>query len=209
MLFIMIISKKIYRDYNTLNALAVCGLIFLLINPASIFTAGFQLSFAAVLGIATMGKRISNKIKLIFPIIPENNTKLGLYRGTIRKILNAFSICFSAWFFTAPVLLFNFQECSLFASLINMLVVPFVYIVIQMGVFSCFAGSIFPFISMIINIIAEKIIEIILIIVGFSYSSFYGIIKGNYISAAIWSIFVVAFVIYFFNWEQREISAKV
>ena len=43
------------REYDGLTALGIAEIGLLLVNPLRLFTAGFQLSFAAILGIYLIG----------------------------------------------------------------------------------------------------------------------------------------------------------
>ena len=85
-----------------------------------------------------------------------------------------------------------------------MLAVPFVYIIIQIGVFSSFIGWLFPFVSMLANLLAERMLGFLLKIIHFFYSSLFIVIKGDRFSAAIWGFFAVIFVAFYLNRKETD-----
>ena len=197
-----------YRDYKTLNALGLCGLLFLICDPFSLFTAGFQLSFSAVLGLATLHQWLIKKIDFTRPQTPLDKLKpFKWYHRPARKILTAFSVCLSAWLFTIPPLLFHFREFSPIASLINLFVVPLVYMIIQLGVFSSLIGVFLPFLSLILNLFAERIILFMLSLVHFFHSLFPLSIQGDRIATLLWTAAAAAFISYYLYREHKITEA--
>lgn len=85
------ISKLKYFKFNSINVLFLVGFVYLLFFPSSLFSASFQLSFVAVLGII-----------LALEIFKEHSV-----------IIKIFSASFMATIFTAPVVMYHFGNISL------------------------------------------------------------------------------------------------
>lgn len=205
MLVLLLLSKKVYRDYRVLNALGVTAILFAAADPLAVLTPSFQLSFSAVLGLATLGKWLSVKMDIFSARSPlDRLNKPAWYAPAWKHVSGVFSGCLAAWAFTTPVLLFHFKEVFLLSSLVNVFITPLVSIVTQMGVYSGFISLFFPFLSMIINMICEKMIFLILVTVDFFYSSLFCMIRGDRMAAWLWTAAAAGFTLYYLL-EQQEI----
>lgn len=85
------VSKLKYFKFNSVNVLFLVGYIYLLIFPDSLFSASFQLSFVAVLGII-LGLEIFRQYSTFIKIVATS---------------------FMATLFTAPVVMYHFGNVSL------------------------------------------------------------------------------------------------
>ncbi len=98
------------RASSSLNAIAFSAFILLLINPYNITNIGFQLSYAAVIGIILLYPKIYN----IFDI----KNKL------IDKIWSLTAVSIAAQITTAPLALYYFHQFSNYFILANYLLIP-------------------------------------------------------------------------------------
>lgn len=103
------LARLVHQKYDSLNALAVAVVILLFIHPVSLYTAGFQLSVCAVLGICLLSKKIACGCK-----------KLRLP----RKAGEAAGVTLGAQMGTTPVMLANFGYVSGAGLLLNLLLIP-------------------------------------------------------------------------------------
>ena len=103
---LLLVALNIGRIYNVNNALAFSAMLMVFINPQVLhFDIGFQLSFAALLGLV-----------YFTPMIEP-------YFWWMPGILQPFLLAtLSAQVFTLPILLFYFGAISLIAPIINVLV---------------------------------------------------------------------------------------
>ncbi len=114
---LLLIALNIGRIYAVANALAFSAAVMLLINPQILhFDIGFQLSFAALLGLVYLTPRIEPG----FLWVPKY----------FRQYLVA---TLAAEIATLPILLLNFGRLSLVAPLANILVLPVVPITMLFG----------------------------------------------------------------------------
>ena len=129
MLLILLIAKVIGRTYDLLSAASLSALIILMQNPLEILSAGFLLSFGAILGIG-----------LIYPTFSKlNKTENKIIKGLIDSLLISISI----QIMTLPVLLFFFFEISTYSILLNIILLPFVSIIITFGIIAAALGVIY------------------------------------------------------------------
>jgi len=94
----------------TLNSIASGLLIITLLNTATLFHIGWQLSYAAVLGIHFISPIIQNKLSIENPII--------------QSVWKNFSITIATQLTTLPLLILYFHQVSLWMVLSNLIMVP-------------------------------------------------------------------------------------
>ncbi|HKL80326.1 MAG TPA: DNA internalization-related competence protein ComEC/Rec2 [Mobilitalea sp.] len=129
MFIIMLLAKIFGKTYDMLSALSLCALLILLQNPLQFFSAGFLLSFGAVLGIT-----------ILLPCIR------GVF--TIRNpMVDGILISISAQIMTLPMILRFFFQLPLYSVFINLLILPTMTLLVLsslmagiVGVFSLKAG---------------------------------------------------------------------
>ncbi|GAA0789084.1 ComEC/Rec2 family competence protein [Hathewaya limosa] len=116
MILILKLGKKIYRNYNSLAALAFSSIILLSIYPYYCVNSGFILSYSAVLGIILFNKKLQRK----FYKLPK------LLNESISISLSSLSI---SCLYSIPL----FNKLSLGAIVGNLLLVPMYSIIIILG----------------------------------------------------------------------------
>lgn len=109
------------RPSNTFNILALSMFFILLVfNPMLLFDVGFQMSYAAVFAIVW-----------IFPILQKFwNPKNGL----IKKVWQLFLVSISAQIGVLPISLYYFHQFPGLFFISNLLIVPFLGLVLGMGI---------------------------------------------------------------------------
>lgn len=136
---------------NASTNLLLTASIMLLLNPFLIKDYGFNLSFLAVLGIINLVPLLEEKIKIFRD------------KKYLRELI---FITISAYIFTFPYLLYNFQEVSLISILSNLVVVPLVYPIMVFGFLFLISNIIFPFISVLFFIPLYVLISIFVFLVN-------------------------------------------
>lgn len=123
---LLLLALNVGRLSVAANSLAFTAVVMLAINPQIlVFDVGFQLSFAALLGIIY----ISPVLEPHFSWLPQ----------VLRQY---FLATLSAQIFTLPILVFNFGQLSLVALLPNILVLPIVPVTMLFGFLTGLAGLI-------------------------------------------------------------------
>jgi len=115
---LFLLAQKFGRKAASFRSLTLAAAVMLTINPLLLFyDVGFQLSFLAALGIISLSAIFKRWLKL-----------------------DILAMTFSAYFFTLPVLIYNFGQVSLAAPLTNLLILPFVYWIMLFGFVFALAG---------------------------------------------------------------------
>jgi competence protein ComEC len=147
------------RQTNAINTLSLAAIILLLIRPTQLFEAGWQLSFASVLGILLF----SDKIKFFFQDkfdyltrkkhadeITRNKNSLTLLTD---RALTLLSVGLAAWLASAGILLYHFYTITPLASLWTVLVFPLVSAILILGFIKILLFFIFPTFSLALGFI--------------------------------------------------------
>lgn len=124
-------GRIIGRRSPALNSLCLAAIIILIVSPADIYSAGFQMSFAAVVGII-----------LFFPLIDAVDRR---EHPLLYSLVSFPALSISAMILTGFVSAFHFHEYPLYFLVANLLVVPLVPLAIFSGVISLVFQT--PFLS--------------------------------------------------------------
>ncbi|MEK7581378.1 MAG: ComEC/Rec2 family competence protein [Patescibacteria group bacterium] len=115
MVFTTTVALYLGRTSGALFSIFLSGSVILLIWPDALTTPSFLLTFAATLGIVTLGQMLSGFFSKV-PVVGENA-----------------AVSLSAFIFTAPVILYFFGSISLLAPLVNILVLEAVFPIMLFG----------------------------------------------------------------------------
>ncbi|HIJ53211.1 MAG TPA: DNA internalization-related competence protein ComEC/Rec2 [Planctomycetes bacterium] len=170
--FVFCASFFFRRRSNPVNALSLAAIILLLMRPTNLFEAGWQLSFASVLGIILFTDRIHffiyekiterlwfkkiPKTKLFFPIIA---TPWPYY------LLGMFSVGLAAWLGGAGILLYHFSTISPFTSLWTVVVFPFVALILTIGYLKIILSFLLPSVAWVLGVIVTRLSDALICIV--------------------------------------------
>lgn len=113
------IGKGFHRRTSVLNSLMASAFFLLSVNPYYLFSAGFQLSFAAVAGIVTFQPVLASW----WPV----RNKAFVY---LRDLV---TVSIAAQMFTMPITLFGFHQFPNYFLLANMVVIPLSFFVLVSG----------------------------------------------------------------------------
>jgi competence protein ComEC len=104
------------RPQDTLNSVAVAACLILVVHPPSLFSASFQLSFAAVTAIV-LGLSL-------MPAHEPATAVSDVRRAFCRRIVSFMAVSLAAILGTLPLALFYFNETSLIGLLSNLIFIP-------------------------------------------------------------------------------------
>ena len=124
---ILSMAVVLNRNKSIVNSVAMAALIILIWHPTSLFTASFQLSFAAVLAIATLYPRLSanffSEKDGTGPAEKIDDTPAG---KIILWLKVGIFISITALAGTAPLLVHHFNRISLISPVTNILIEPLI-----------------------------------------------------------------------------------
>jgi competence protein ComEC len=107
MMAVLLIAALVGKTYDMISATALSALIILIQNPYQLMSAGFLLSFLAVIGIAVL----LPILKQLFP--GKNGIKDGLLISCCAMVT------------TTPIVLLYFYQYPLYGILTNLIILPF------------------------------------------------------------------------------------
>lgn len=129
-------SFVLERESNTLNTLSLAALILLIFNPLNLFDIGFQLSFSCVLAIIFFNPVILQMLNHLG--LPKHNKFIGL-------CVQSASISISVWFGVLGLTAYYFNIITPITVFANLLIVPFISILVVLGFGVLLTGSFIPF----------------------------------------------------------------
>lgn len=119
MISFLLLGSLLRRKGNTLNSIAASAFVLLVIQPNNLFSIGFQLSYAAVLGIVLLER----KIYLLW------------YVGNplLDKVWEITAVSLAAQLATMPLTLYHFHQFTPYFWLSNLFLTPLSFVAILTG----------------------------------------------------------------------------
>jgi competence protein ComEC len=127
MISFLIVGNALSRHMNVYNTLAAAALLMLLFDPYALFAAGFQLSYAAVLGIVSLQRPLYNMLYFRY--------------GIPDKIWAITTVSVAAQLGTLPIVLYYFHQFPMYSLLTNLIVIPLSSFIIYAGFLLMFLPS--------------------------------------------------------------------
>ena len=116
MFVLLLLAQTIGRSYDSLNALGLMALVLLWKNPYLLWDAGFQFSFAAILGVVWLGGCVS------FGDVAHGKKKQTLFVSLTVQLA------------TLPLVAWHYFEAPLYALPVNLIVLPLMGVLLACGV---------------------------------------------------------------------------
>lgn len=129
MLCALLISHIIGRTYDLISAASLSALIILINNPLQTFSTGFLLSYGAVLAIG-----------LIYPSLQQI---FKIKNKFLKSLVDSTLFSLSVQIMTLPILLYFFFELSTYSILFNIILIPFVSLIIILAIIGGVLGVIY------------------------------------------------------------------
>ena len=140
----IIIGGALKRDTNIYNTLAASAFVLLIYNPFIILQVGFQLSYAAVLGIVYLQPKLHN-----------------LYRPSfwlLDKVWEISAVSIAAQIATFPLGMFYFHQFPNYFLLSNLFVIPLATFIIGFGVFLFLISWYLPLSNLIVLVLNKLLL---------------------------------------------------
>ncbi len=169
------------RKPNPFNSLSLAAIILLLfVRPTQLFEAGFQLSFATVLGILLFYERIHfflyEKMNhfIGFNTISGEGLLFRMYVKVFFGFLELFSVGLSAWLGGAGILLYHFHTITPLASIWTVIAFPFVALILTIGFLKIFISLLLPtlgsFLALLVSALSSMLIALVKLFAQISIS---------------------------------------
>ena len=149
---VALISSGLGERYDGLSSTGVALLIILLMNPAQLFTAGFQLSFGVIFGLFLLARPISK----LFKFLPKN-------------IANSIGAVIASQLASIPIMIAHFSSFSAISVLINLLFLPLTFFIFVFSLISTLLAGILNFSALLVPLnLLFKLIIIVMEYVDFT-----------------------------------------
>ena len=135
------------RHRSPVNLLCFTAIVMLLVNPASLYDVGFQLSFSAVLAILLL-------MPLFESFFPEN---YFVGRPVQRYIYNMVGLSVAAQIGVAPLIAYHFGRFSTYFLLTNFLVIPAATIILYGALLVVVVPSLAPALLWLVGILNKAL----------------------------------------------------
>jgi competence protein ComEC len=178
MFSLLILGLEIGRKPSIYNVLAASAFVLLLFNPYFLFSVGFQLSYAAVVGIVYF----QPKIAIWF--LPKNKIVHYFWQLTTVSI--------AATLGTLPFTLYYFHQFPVWFWLSSAVVIPAAAVILSIGILFFAIGWI-PFFGVLIGQVLEWIIALMNSVIGLIHALPLSLIKGLWLSN--WMFYILLFAI--------------
>ncbi|MBA7641845.1 hypothetical protein ES703_49530 [subsurface metagenome] len=155
--WVFCVSFFFRRHSNPINALSLAAIILLLIRPTQLFEAGWQLSFATVLGILLFEGRIHfflyEKITSL-PWRKKAPRAKPFFRIISRPgpyLFRLFCVGLAAWLGGAGILLYHFYTINPLTSMWTVVVFPLVALILTIGFLKIILFFLLPTLSAVLG----------------------------------------------------------
>jgi competence protein ComEC len=158
------------RRVRSLNSLCLAAIILLLLQPAQLFDAGWQLSFGCMAGILGLTERLTG---LLPNPIPEAASRLHSPRRFVLPLLrriHAFLVALvstglAAWIGGGGILLYHFHTITPLTSLWTALTFPLVWLIMSIGFLQILLAFLLPTASTLLGYLAQAIAHVFIVAV--------------------------------------------
>jgi competence protein ComEC len=161
---IVIIGYITSRSTNVINSLALSALILLTFFPFFLYDPGFQLSYAAVFSMV-----------VIYPFFHKEI--INIKARTIKIFAQLVALSLSAQIGTIPFTLYYFGKLSITSLAANLIVIPFIGILVGIGIASLLFSYLSPFIALCYGSINSLLTKVLYLIVHVSGGEHYSFIR--------------------------------
>ncbi len=190
MISLFIISDNLQRDSDKYNTLAASAFLILLINPLLVFDVGFELSYAAVLGILLFYQPIN---ALLF------------FKSKIFKTLwSVVSLSIAAQAGAFPIAAHYFHTFPLYFILTNLAVFALAYLIVTTGIFFMLLSPVKP-VALLLGKLLSGMVYLMNVIVRFVASLPSAQITRIYFPwVKVAFVYAVLLSLFFWLWHKKS-----
>ncbi len=137
MVLAYLMSLILGKEKEIWSTLALAGLVILFLDPESIFTPSFQLSFLAVIGILWLTPAVLSKMGHGKLVLSEKKVP---FRSVLSYFMGLAAVSMSALYFLLPITAFYFHRIPLVSIPANLTTIPILGLwVLPLGLLSVLA----------------------------------------------------------------------
>ncbi len=122
------------KDQDLMNTLAIAAMLILVVDPPSLFSISFQLSFVSVLSIIYGLLRVH-----ISGLFDSGPPKMNWRFAVFKKLVIFFCVSVFAILGTLPLVMLHFNQISLVGVMANFIIVPLIgFLAVPLGLLAVF-----------------------------------------------------------------------
>lgn len=180
MISFVIVGDILQRKGFAINSIAASAFVLLCVNPYNLFEIGFELSYAAVIGIVVLQRPIYGWF---------------CFKNKVAdKIWEITAVAIAAQLATIPFTLFYFNQFTSYFWLSNLFMTPISFIVILSGMVLLLVSWI-PFVNTLVGYVVWGAVYVMNYLVSHVESMPFSIIKGLYVSEFEFFLLLIVFVL--------------
>lgn len=157
---VMVLGQIFGRRRDQVTSISLAGIFLCLWNPFVIFNSGFQMSFAAIIGILIVWPKVFYLLGLKKKVdvhsldknASEKEKKYLVYIIIKHKTINAVLFSLNISVFMAPIIAYYYYQLPTFSFVLNLIVVPLMGVVMVSGVLGVLGGMVAKWIGSILII---------------------------------------------------------
>lgn len=176
MMIFLLAGKELGRSYDALTALAFSAVLLLIQKPYAVYSGSFLLSYSAVLGSVVTypalknffygtkkEKQSDNRNQKRFLREKQANSRFPKVAAFLcllpQKILSSFLFSCAIWITTLPVILSLFYEIPVYSIVLNLLILPFISVLVVISLIGGMVGLFYLPISRFVLTPAEWLLN--------------------------------------------------
>jgi len=194
---LFLLAPLLQRRADPVNIIAVAALILLMLHPLQLFLAGFQLSFAACLGIVLLYQRLRIYTDLWF-------NRRGVFHRAARYLVEIVAISACAQIATLPIILYYFNSLPLISLAANIPVIPLSGVILIGGFAAVLAEALLPGLGVrVLKPVGALLTLLINMVHGFSVVPFSHLTVPRPSPWGLWLIFAACGLLFY--WQEPRV----
>lgn len=155
MVTVYLVARLVRREPDTLSALALAAVVILLWRPNELASAGFQLSFSAVLGLVLIAAPLASRCSTLL----VRAARPGLLRRMARAgavVAGLVIASFAAWAVTAPLTLYHFNVVAQAGLLVNVWAAALLWLALITSLGFVIVASLLPPLAAVAGVVTDR-----------------------------------------------------
>ena len=216
----MVLGQMLGRWKDNVTTISLAGIFLVLWNPFVILNSGFQMSFAAIIGILIVWPKVFHLLGLknkfsareLDKNASEEEKRHLVYIIIKHKIINALLFSLNISVFMAPIIAYYYYQLPTYSFVLNLIVVPLMGVVIVSGVLGVIGGLFARWLGSILIVPGCLILDLYT-----GLSKFIGLLPFSNIVVGKPSVYIIILyyillfsILFFFSHRKkvRELSKK-
>ena len=191
------------RRLRVRGLIALSAILLLLWRPDQLFTPGFQLSYAVVLGLIHLQPVLRQRWFGAPDQLAESASQMvGQWLRT------AFAVAMTAWLIATPIQMYHFGSMSPLGVPLTMVALPLVALLLALGYVKIVLAILLPSASLLLGVLLAIGTEVLIVIVQTIDTVPGSVVRVPY-PWAVWSLLALAWIYWWVmrdGWRERRVQ---